>query len=44
MKFEAEKKIGGGGIAQVMAIGGYQVIVGDLTDEVIERGGIGQQW
>jgi 3-hydroxybutyryl-CoA dehydrogenase len=43
MKFEDVKKIGivgggvmGGGIAQVMAIGGYEVIVRDLTDEVIE--------
>lgn len=43
MKFEDVKKIGivgggvmGGGIAQVMAVGGYDVIVRDLTDEVIE--------
>lgn len=43
MKFEDVKKIGvvgggvmGGGIAQVMAVGGYEVIVRDLTDEVIE--------
>jgi len=43
MKFEDVKRIGivgggvmGGGIAQVMAIGGYEVIVRDLTDEVIE--------
>jgi len=48
MKFEDQKKIGvgvmGGGIEQVMTNGGYEVIVRDLTDEVIERGGIDQQW
>lgn len=43
MKFEDVKLIGilgggvmGGGIAQVLAIAGYQVIVRDLTDEIIE--------
>jgi 3-hydroxybutyryl-CoA dehydrogenase len=43
MKFEDVKKIGivgggvmGGGIAQVMAVGGYEVIVRDLTEEVLE--------
>ena len=42
MKFEDVKKIGvvgggvmGGGIAQVMAIGGYEVVVRDLNDEII---------
>lgn len=43
MKFEDVKKIGvvgggvmGGGIAQVMAVGGYEVIVRDLTEEVLQ--------
>ena len=44
MKFEDVKTIGvvgggvmGGGIAQVMAIGGYDVIVRDLDDETIAK-------
>ena len=44
MKFEDVRTIGvvgggvmGGGIAQVMAVGGYDVVVRDLTDEVIEE-------
>ena len=42
MKFEDVKKIGvvgggvmGGGIAQVMAIGGYEVVIRDISDEAI---------
>ena len=44
MEFENVKKIGivgggvmGGGIAQVMAIGGYEVIVRDLTENIIQE-------
>jgi 3-hydroxybutyryl-CoA dehydrogenase len=44
MKFEDIKKIGvlgggvmGGGIGQVMAIAGYDVVIRDLTDEIIEQ-------
>ncbi|MCK9486952.1 MAG: 3-hydroxyacyl-CoA dehydrogenase family protein [Dehalococcoidia bacterium] len=44
MKFEDVKKIGvlgggvmGGGIAQVLAIAGYDVVVRDLTDEINEQ-------
>ena len=44
MEFENVKKIGivgggvmGGGIAQIMAIGGYEVIVRDLTENIIQE-------
>src|SRR3546814_6003326 len=44
VKFEDVKKIGvlgggvmGGGIAQVLAVAGYDVVVRDLTDEVIDQ-------
>ena len=44
MEFENVQKIGivgggvmGGGIAQVMAIGGYEVIVRDLTENIIQE-------
>lgn len=44
MKFEDVKKIGvlgggvmGGGIAQVLAVAGYDVVVRDLTDEINEQ-------
>lgn len=43
MKFEDVKKIGllgggvmGGGIAQVLAVAGYEVVIRDLNDEVLE--------
>ena len=43
MKFEQVRRIGvlgggvmGGGIAQVLAVAGYEVVVRDLTDEVIQ--------
>lgn len=44
MKFEDVKKIGivgggvmGGGIGQVMALGGYEVVIRDLDDEIVEK-------